>query len=65
VSARVPKCALHGEDCDGVSVAGTWKTKLAQETTGFREVYPMLAGAGGRVMVDWMGLLREEVGGRV
>jgi hypothetical protein len=58
--ARLPKCALHGEECDGVSVAETWKTQHANETTGFKELYPVVEGAGDRIMVDWHQLLREE-----
>jgi hypothetical protein len=53
-------CALHGEECDGVSVAETWKTRHAEETTGFKEPVPVVGGAGERVMVDWARLLKEE-----
>ncbi|KAH3946303.1 hypothetical protein HBI56_110880 [Parastagonospora nodorum] len=60
VGARAPKCAVHGEECDGVAVMETWKTERAQQTSGFREVYPMIEGEGARVMVDWAHLLREE-----
>jgi hypothetical protein len=62
VSARTPKCALHGEECDGVTVTETWKTQRARETTGFKDLYPVVSGAGDRVMVDWMKLLAEERG---
>jgi hypothetical protein len=60
VSARLPVCVLHGEECDGVSVAETWKTQHAKQTTGFKELFPVVQGAGDRVMVDWHRLLREE-----
>jgi hypothetical protein len=60
VSARLPMCALHGEDCDGVSVAETWKTQHAKNTTVFKELFPVVQGASDRVMVDWHRLLREE-----
>jgi hypothetical protein len=53
-------CALHGEECDGVSVAETWKTRHAEETTGFKEPVPVVEGAGDRTMVDWARLLKEE-----
>lgn len=57
---RAPKCAIHREECDGVTVTETWKTERAQQTSGFREVYPMIEGDGARVMVDWAHLLRVE-----
>jgi hypothetical protein len=57
--ARRP-CALHGEECDGVSTSETWKTKNAEQTTGFAEPVPVVQGAGDRVMVDWHSLLKEE-----
>ncbi|KAH7088400.1 hypothetical protein FB567DRAFT_548445 [Paraphoma chrysanthemicola] len=60
VSARLPKCTLHGEECDGVGTTETWKTQHAARTTGFKEAVPVLVGAGDRVMVDWFALLREE-----
>tara|TARA_R110002003_G_scaffold39_19_gene2555 strand:+ start:2644 stop:3876 length:1233 start_codon:yes stop_codon:yes gene_type:complete len=60
VTAREPKCQLHGEGCDGVATTETWKTQHAVETTGFKELYPVVSGAGDRVMVDWFALLREE-----
>ncbi|KAF2828488.1 hypothetical protein CC86DRAFT_437790 [Ophiobolus disseminans] len=63
VKARVPKCCVHGEGCDGVSVSGTWKTRLAEQTGGFSEEYAVVHGAGGRRMVDWYGLLKEELEG--
>lgn len=56
---QATKCALHGEDCDGVYVAETWRTQRARETVGMREVVPMVRGEGGREMVDWMGLVGE------
>jgi hypothetical protein len=60
VSTRMPKCALHGEGCDGVAVSETWRTQHAKETMGFKDLYPVVEGAGGRVMVDWQKLVREE-----
>jgi hypothetical protein len=59
-AVRAPKCSLHGEECDGVSVAETWRTQHARETNGFVEMYPVISGAGERVMVDWVKLFREE-----
>lgn len=61
-SARVPKCALHGEGCDGVEVTETWRTQRAKETVGFKELFPVVEGSGDRVMVDWARLVREEQG---
>jgi hypothetical protein len=55
-----PKCALHGGDCDGVSTSMTWKTQHAKETTGFRDLYPVVRGVDGREMVDWERLMMEE-----
>jgi hypothetical protein len=57
--ARRP-CALHREDCDGVSTSETWKTRNAEQTAGFAEPVPVIQGAGDRVMVDWHSLLKEE-----
>ncbi|KAF2133405.1 hypothetical protein P153DRAFT_363602 [Dothidotthia symphoricarpi CBS 119687] len=54
------KCPLHGEECDGVTVTGTWQTQAAIEGRGFADLYPVIVGAGGRRMVDWEGLLRQE-----
>ncbi|KAL5120671.1 hypothetical protein ACEQ8H_001420 [Pleosporales sp. CAS-2024a] len=59
-AVRAPKCAIHGEGCDGVTVTETWKSQRAKETTGFRDLYPIKKGAGDRVMVDWEQLLKEE-----
>jgi len=60
VGVRAPKCAIHGEQCDGVTVTETWKTERAQQTGGFRDVYPMIEGDGARILVDWARLLRQE-----
>jgi hypothetical protein len=60
ISVRMPKCALHGEGCDGVAVSETWKTQHAKETMGFKDLYPVVQGAGDRVMIDWQKLMREE-----
>jgi hypothetical protein len=62
VSVRQPVCIIHGEECDGVTVTETWKTQHAKETTGFRDLYPVIFGAGDRVIVDWAALLAEERG---
>jgi hypothetical protein len=62
VSVRRSVCAIHGEGCDGVTVTETWKTQHAKEMTGFRDLYPVISGAGDRVMVDWATLLEEERG---
>ncbi|KAH8732553.1 hypothetical protein GQ44DRAFT_821812 [Phaeosphaeriaceae sp. PMI808] len=53
-------CVLHGEECDGVTVSGTWRSQRARETSGFMDLYPVVEGDGGRRMVDWFKLLREE-----
>jgi hypothetical protein len=58
--ATEPRCAIHGGECDGVSVSTTWKTQQARETTGFKDLYPLVRGVDGREMVDWERLLMEE-----
>jgi hypothetical protein len=60
VGARIPKCPIHGEECDGVTVTETWRTQHAKNTSGFRDLYPVIFGAGERQMVDWYGLLKDE-----
>jgi hypothetical protein len=60
-----PRCPLHGDACDGVTVTETWVTQRAKEGTGFKDLYPVVEGAGGRVMVDWMKLFDEEQARRV
>lgn len=60
VHARIPKCAIHGEECDGVTVTETYRTQHAKNTSGFKDLYPVVNGAGERQMVDWYGLLRDE-----
>jgi hypothetical protein len=62
VSVRQPVCVVHGEGCDGVTVTETWKTQHAKETYGFRDLYPIIHGAGDRIMVDWAILLEAERG---
>ncbi|KAH7400714.1 hypothetical protein DE146DRAFT_781331, partial [Phaeosphaeria sp. MPI-PUGE-AT-0046c] len=58
--SRVGKCVLHGEGCDGEYTAYTWRTQHARNTTGFRELVPVVQGEGGRLMVDWEKVLQEE-----
>jgi hypothetical protein len=60
VHARIPKCPIHGEGCDGVTVTETWRTQHAKNTSGFRDLYPVISGAGERQMVDWFQLLKDE-----
>lgn len=61
VDARVAKCPIHSEECDGVTVTETWRTRHAQEKMGFAEPVPVMKGEGEeRAMVDWARLLREE-----
>lgn len=57
--ARVAPCAIHGEECDGVATAGLWLTEQTKARLGFVEEVPQI-DVGGRVMVDWFGLLGEE-----
>lgn len=64
VSAVAPECPLHGKECDGVSVSQTWRTRRAIENAGLKEVYPMVMGLGGRQIVDWDQLYKEERGAR-
>ncbi len=58
---RTAPCVIHGGECDGVFTAEKWLTAMTVENRGFVEEVPWVCG-GGRVMVDWVGLL-EEVGG--
>lgn len=55
---RVAPCAIHGEECDGVATERVWKTEEMRMGRGFVEEVPVV-DAGGRVMVDWVGLLEE------
>lgn len=55
---RVKPCAIHGEECDGVSVEGACLTEETKNGLGFVEEVPMIE-IGGREMVDWAGLLQE------
>lgn len=58
---RASKCVLHGDKCDGEYVAHAYRTQHATTGAGFREKVPFVEGeVGGRVMVDWERLLREE-----
>lgn len=60
--ARTAPCAIHGEECDGVSTERMWKTEETKRSRGFMEEVPMV-DAGGRVMVDWARLLEEAKAG--
>lgn len=56
---RVTKCALHGDECDGFTVANLHATEHAKRTQGFKEQYPAVMH-GGRKMIHWHALLVEE-----
>ena len=56
---RVLKCPIHGEGCDGVSVAKEHRTEEKRRRGGFKDVYPMITSQG-RTMVDWAVLMSEE-----
>lgn len=58
VEVTVKPCAIHGEECDGASVEGTWLTEQTRRGLGLVEEVPMVE-RGGRHMVDWAGLLEE------
>ena len=58
---RASKCVLHGDKCDGEYVAHAYRTQHAATGAGFREKVSFVEGeVGGRVMVDWERLVREE-----
>ncbi|KAF2708201.1 hypothetical protein K504DRAFT_534839 [Pleomassaria siparia CBS 279.74] len=52
-------CTLHGEECDGVSVANQHLTAATREGRGFKDLYPTIE-KGDRVMLDWHRLVQEE-----
>lgn len=56
---RVPPCAIHGEECDGVATDRLWLSEEVRRGMGFVGEVPVV-DCGGRVMVDWAGLLEEE-----
>jgi hypothetical protein len=56
---KVTKCALHGEECDGVSVGHLHLTETARQGCGFQEKYPTIRN-GGREIVDWFRIINEE-----
>ncbi|KAH6616331.1 hypothetical protein C7974DRAFT_416477 [Boeremia exigua] len=56
------RCVLHGEGCGGVETGSEGLTEETRRGRGFVEEVPMVE-VGGRVMVDWAGLLREARGG--
>lgn len=55
----IPKCMIHGENCDGETVTHPHLTEQVRKGIGFRDLYPTIE-AGGRTMVDWARLLEEE-----
>ncbi|KAF3042467.1 hypothetical protein E8E12_009900 [Didymella heteroderae] len=57
-AARVKPCAIHGEECDGVSVERACLTEETKKGVGFVEEVPLLE-ARGRQMVNWEVLLEE------
>lgn len=55
----VLKCAVHGDDCDGVTVTNDHLTLATRKSRGFKEPYPVLVSED-RSMIDWYTLLQEE-----
>lgn len=58
ISERVKPCAIHGEECDGVSIERACLTEETKKGFGFVGEVPMIE-AGGSQMVDWAALLQE------
>jgi hypothetical protein len=56
---KVTKCALHGEECDGVSAGHLHLTEATRQGRGFQQSYRMIH-RGGREMVDWVRIMNEE-----
>jgi hypothetical protein len=55
----VLKCCVHGGDCDGVTVTNEHLTLQNRKARGLKEEYPMMVN-GGRTMIDWFALMKEE-----
>ncbi|KAL5439466.1 hypothetical protein PMIN06_003873 [Paraphaeosphaeria minitans] len=55
----VLKCCVHGDDCDGVTVTNEHLTLQNMKARGLKEEYPMMVN-GGRTMIDWYALTKEE-----
>jgi hypothetical protein len=55
---RVKPCAIHGEECDGVSVGRACLTEETRRGLGFVEEVPVIAPED-KQMVDWASLLEE------
>jgi hypothetical protein len=55
----VLKCCVHGGRCDGVTVTNDHLTLQNVKTRGLKEEYPMMVN-GGRTMIDWFALMKEE-----
>lgn len=58
ISERVKPCAIHGGECDGVSVERVCLTEETKKGLGFIEKVLMIE-AGGSQMVNWAVLLQE------
>ncbi|KAF2748192.1 hypothetical protein M011DRAFT_467232 [Sporormia fimetaria CBS 119925] len=59
-ATQLTKCAIHGEDCDGVTVTQVHLTEQQRRSGGFAAEYPMIE-RNGRVMIDWEQILFVEV----
>ena len=59
VPARVKPCAIHGEECDGVTVERACLIEETKKGFGFVEEEVPIIERGGRQMVDWASLLEE------
>ncbi|KAJ4382444.1 hypothetical protein N0V86_002779 [Didymella sp. IMI 355093] len=55
---RAKPCAIHGEECDGVSVERACLTEETRWELGFVEEVPVIS-RGDKQMVDWASLLEE------
>ncbi|KAL1591899.1 hypothetical protein SLS60_011491 [Paraconiothyrium brasiliense] len=53
------KCCVHGGDCDGITVTNEHLTLQNMKARGFKEEYPVVVN-GGRTMIDWFALMKEE-----
>ncbi len=59
--AKVLKCPIHGEGCDGETTTTLHQTEAMRRAGGFSGSYPMIR-AKGRVMVDWRRVYLEMTG---
>ncbi|KAH9871684.1 hypothetical protein J1614_005939 [Plenodomus biglobosus] len=55
----VPKCPLHGAECDGESVTHVHQTEHARRGRGFRDLYPTIT-VGDRTIIDWARVMQQE-----